>query len=97
MTSKDRSKLKGIAQSLKATFQIGAGELHKTNLDAIELAFNNRELVKVKVNRVDKTDKKIVRDIATKIEQLSDIQVVDVIGTTIILYKKNKKEELNLL
>lgn len=97
MTSKQRAQLKKHAQVLKASFQIGAGELHESNLNALVDAFNKKELVKVKVNRVDKTDKNITREIANEIETKTDIQVVDIIGATMILYKKNKNSDLNIL
>ncbi len=97
MTSKDRAYLKKLAQPMKASFQIGAAELHEANLEALVQSFNNKEIIKVKVNRADKSDKQITRDIANEIENKTDISVVDVIGTTIILYKKNKDPEKNVL
>ncbi len=97
MTSKERALLKKHAQVLKPIFQIGANELQDCNIESILTGFNNRELLKVKVNRVDKSNKVIVREIGTKIEEKTDIQVVDVIGTTIILYKRNENPELNIL
>lgn len=93
LTSKQRAQLKGEANSIKATFQIGALELHETNLAAIRDTFNNKELVKVKVNRQDKNDKQIVKDLALQIERKCDCQVVGIVGTTIILYRQHKDPE----
>ncbi len=97
MTSKERAILKKEAQVIKSTFQIGNGMLHESNIKALKDGFNNKELIKVKVNRADKTDKQIVEKIANEIQEKTTIEIVDIIGTTIILYKKNKNEMLNIL
>ncbi len=92
LTSKDRATLKSAAQKIKPTFQIGAAELHENILKALDDTFNTKELVKVKVNRADKSDKEICRTIAEEIESKIDVQVVGIIGTTIILYRAHKDE-----
>ncbi len=97
MTSKERATLKSAAQKLKPTFQIGAAELHENVLKGLDDTFNTKELVKVKVNRADKSDKNIVREIANQIEEQINVQVVAVIGTTIILYRQHKDEDKRLL
>lgn len=93
LTSKNRAELKSAAQRLKPTFQIGAAELHENILKALDDTFNTKELVKVKVNRVDKSDKNICRELAQEIETKINAQVVAIIGTTIILYRPHKDEE----
>ncbi len=97
LTSKQRAELKSVAQRLKPLFIIGAAEVHENVLKGIDDTFNNKELVKVKVNRVDKTDKTIVRRIADEIEKNIDVQVVAVIGTTIILYRQHQEEDKRIL
>ncbi len=92
LTSKERATLKSAAQRLKSTFQIGAAELHENNIKALDDTFNTKELVKVKVNRVDKSDKNICRELGNQIEEKIDAQVVAIIGTTIILYRPHKDE-----
>lgn len=96
LNSKQRAILKAEANKLKATFQIGAGELHDNNIAAIAQTFNTKELVKIKVNRQDKTDKNVTRDFANELSQKTDSQVVAVIGTTIILYKQHKDKDLRI-
>ena len=91
ITSKQRAILKSKAQSMKPLFQIGASELHENNIKAISDTFNNKELIKVKVNRVNKEDKNIANEIAQKLAQsINGIETVGVIGTTIILYKEHE-------
>lgn len=93
LTSKQRAKLKAHANKLKATFQIGANELHQSNIAAINQTFNNNELVKIKVNRQEKTDKEVTRRFADTLGKETKSQVVSVIGTTIILYKQHQDKE----
>ncbi len=92
LTSKERATLKSAAQRIKPTFQIGAAELHENILKALDDTFNTKELVKIKVNRADKSDKNICRELADEIEKNIDVQVVAIIGTTIILYRAHKDE-----
>ena len=84
------------AQTEKALFQIGAGELHKGNTKAIEEAFNTREIIKIKVNRSDKSDKKITREIGELlVKKIKGSELISIIGTTIILYKEEEKKQEN--
>ncbi len=93
LNSKQRATLKAEANKIKASFQIGAGELHENNIAAIAQTFNTKELVKIKVNRQDKSDKDITREFADKLSKKTDSSVVAVIGTTIILYKQHEHKE----
>lgn len=93
ITSKQRAKLRKMANNLRPTFQIGANELHPSNIKAIDQTFNNNELVKIKVNRQEKTDKEITNRIAHQLSEETKSQVVGVIGTTIILYRQHKDKD----
>lgn len=93
MTSKQRAFLKSKAHHLNATVQVGAASIHENMINSLNEAFNNRELLKVKVNRIDKSDRNEVKNVANQIQEASDIQVVAIIGTTIILYKEHKDPE----
>jgi RNA-binding protein len=94
LSSKQRANLKSQAQRMKPLFQVGASELHENNIKAIGDTFNNKELIKVKVNRVNKEDKNITKEIAESLtEKIPGVEVVGVIGTTIILYKEHKEPE----
>lgn len=96
LNSKQRAILKAEANKVKASFQIGAGELHENNIAAIAQAFNTKEIVKIKVNRQDKTDKNITREFAEELSNKTDSSVVGVIGTTIILYKQHKDKDMRI-
>ncbi len=91
INSKQKAQIRKYAQNIKPTFQIGSSGIHTENINAIIEGFNKKEILKIKVNREDKYDKNIVKEIATVIEKGTGSQVAGVIGTTIIIYKENKK------
>ncbi|MGL4589383.1 MAG: YhbY family RNA-binding protein [Mycoplasmatales bacterium] len=94
LTSKQKAEVRKRAQLISATFQVGGGSIHETFLKALDEGFTNVEIIKLKVNRIDKTDSKITKEIANEIStKLKDVNVCGVIGTTIILYKQNKDPE----
>ncbi len=93
LNSKQRAYLKAQANNIKPCFQIGALELHDNNIEAINQTFNTKELIKIKINRQDKNDKAIMREIADTLEKRIDTQTVAIIGTTLILYKQHKERD----
>lgn len=88
LTSKQRAYLKGIASTLDPIFQIGKASLTPEVTNAIEEAFNTRELIKIAVlkNCIDDP-----RAIAEALADRTRSTVVQVIGKKIVLYKKDKK------
>lgn len=99
LTSKEKAKIRKYAQRIKPTFQIGSLGFHKEVVQAINEGLNNKEVLKIKVNRDDKFDKKIVNLIAQEMEEKLSCQIAGVIGTTIIIYKENLNlvEDLKIL
>ncbi len=93
VNSKQRAKLKAEANKIKASFQIGAGEVHAQNIAAIDQTFNTKEIVKIKVNRQDKTDKQVTQQFANELSKATNSQIVAVIGTTIILYRQHQDKD----
>ncbi len=89
IASKDKALIRKYAQKIKPTFQVGAMGIHDLNIAAIKEGFNKKEVLKVKVNREDKTDKQIVKDVANNLQKELNCVIAGVIGTTIILYKEN--------
>ena len=94
MTSKQRAAMKKHAQLLKPKLIIGAASVHENTIESINQIFNNVEVIKVKVNRADKTDKKETRRVADELAvMVKGVEVVDIIGTTIILYRAHKDKD----
>ena len=88
MTSKQRAYLKGLAMNIDPIFQIGKASVTPENVQAIEEAFNTRELIKIAVLKNCFDDPK---EIANVIAERTRSQVVQVIGKKIVLYRPDKE------
>ncbi len=88
LTSKQRSYLKSLAQKTEAIFQIGKNGLTPEVTEAVALALEARELVKISVLQNCLEDPKEMSNILA--ERTKSI-VVQVIGKKIVLYKPAKK------
>ena len=88
MTSKQRAYLKGLANAISPSFQVGKSSLTPEFTTAIDEAFNTKELLKIAVlkNCLDDPG-----EIAQMIAERTHSQVVQVIGKKIILYKPDRK------
>ncbi len=94
MTSKQRAYLKGLAMNIDPVFQIGKGSLTPEITEAVNEAFNTRELIKIAVLKNCFDDPK---EIAAVLGERTHSQVVQVIGKKIVLYKENKNnKKINL-
>ena len=94
MTSKQRAYLKSLASNIGPVFQIGKASLTPEFTEAINEAFNNRELIKISVLKNCADDP---NEIAQIIAERTHSQVVQVIGKKIVLYKPDKKNpKINL-
>lgn len=88
-TSKQRSVLRSMAQTIEPIGQIGKGgitdNVKKSYADALEA----RELIKISVlNNVDDDINELAQELADSISA----EVVCVIGHKIVLYKKSSKK-----
>lgn len=88
LTSKQRSYLKSLAQKIDAIFQIGKNGLTPEVTEAVGLALEARELVKISVLQNCLEDP---RDMAERLAERTHSVVVQVIGKKIVLYKPAKK------
>ncbi|MBO5209304.1 MAG: ribosome assembly RNA-binding protein YhbY [Lachnospiraceae bacterium] len=88
MTSKQRAYLKSLASTLNPIFQVGKSSLTPEFTQAIEEAFNTKELIKIAVLKNCMDDP---NEIAQAVAERTHSQVVQVIGKKIVLYKPDKK------
>lgn len=88
MTSKQRAYLKSLAMNIDSLFQIGKSGVTPEVVQAVEEAFNNRELIKLSVlkNCFDNP-----KELAETIAGRTKSTVVQVIGKKIVLYKPDPK------
>ena len=94
MTSKQRAFLKGLAMNIDPVFQIGKGSLTPEVTEAVNEAFNTRELIKVSVLKNCLDDP---RAIGEALAERTRSQLVQVIGKKIVLYKENKDNKKIIL
>ena len=94
MTRKQRAYLQGLAMNIEPVFQIGKSGLTPEVTEAVDEAFNTRELIKLAVLKNCVEDP---REIAEMLGERTKSQVVQVIGKKIVLYKEsNDHKKINL-
>ncbi|MGN0622658.1 MAG: YhbY family RNA-binding protein [Oscillospiraceae bacterium] len=89
ITPKQRAELKGLANSLEPAFQVGKGGVNDAQVAQIDDYLRVHELVKIKV-----LDNSLytAKEAAAEISEKIGAEVVQVIGSKAILYKRNEKE-----
>jgi RNA-binding protein len=95
LTAKQRAHLRSLAHRLKPILHVGKEGVTDTVLESVSTGFNTRELMKVKVLEAAPES---ARDIGETIaSEFSDIAVVQVIGRTLVLYRRHpEKPEITL-
>lgn len=89
ITPKQRAELKAIANSIEPAFQVGKSGVNDAQVAQIDDYLRVHEIVKIKVlDNSLYTAKEASIEIAEKI----NAEVVQVIGSKAILYKKNEKD-----
>ena len=89
LTSKDRAKLRGIASKEDTILQIGKGGIGDALIKQVSDALIKREIVKM---RVLENAMLSPREAAEQLAAETGAEVVQVIGTKLVLYKKNPKD-----
>ena len=89
ITSKQRSKLKGIASTIAPIAQIGKGGVTENMVKSLHDVLEARELIKINVlQNADDTPWDLVENLA----DLLDAVPVAVIGRKAILYRRSSRE-----
>lgn len=89
LTSKQRAFLRSMANSLDPILHVGKGELSDALYKQADDALAARELLKGKVLEACPLTS---REAAERIAQAVGAEVVQVIGRTFVLYRRNEKE-----
>jgi len=90
LTNKQKRFLRSEANQLQPLIQIGKNGLTESVVELIEEALEAKELVKVSILQNCAEDKK---DIAEKLEKVQDLHVVQIIGSTIVLYRESLEKK----
>lgn len=89
LTSKQRAYLRGIAAEYETIFQIGKGGVTEQLCKEINDALRKRELIKLRV--LDNSGW-TSREAADAVAEQTGADIVQVIGSRFVLFKRNPKE-----
>ena len=89
LTSKQRAYLRGIASKYETIYQIGKNGVTEAVCKDISEALRKRELIKL---RVLENSGWTAREAADAVAQATDSEVVQVIGSKFVLFKRNPKD-----
>ncbi|MEG2720875.1 MAG: YhbY family RNA-binding protein [Oscillospiraceae bacterium] len=88
MTSKERANFLSHATVIEVLFQVGKGGISDALIKQTDDALKARELIKLKVLE---TSPESAKEIANKLAEATESEVVSVIGGSMIFYRYNKK------
>ena len=94
LSGKQKAYLRSLAQNERAIFQIGKDGLSDTLIKTLNDALKARELVKVSVLKTGPAED--MKETAFALAMHTKSEVVQVIGHTIVLYKKGKEPKILL-
>lgn len=94
ITPKQRAELKGLANTIQPAFQIGKGGVNDAQVAQIDDYLRVHELVKIKV-----LDNSLysAKEASIEIAEKINAEVVQVIGSKAVIYKRNPKEPVIIL
>ena len=87
ITSKQRSFLRGLAQTTDTTVYIGKYGLTENVVREIDIGLEHRELVKVKLQKGAELDPK---EVAGQMAEKLGAEFVQAIGSKFVLYRESK-------
>jgi len=90
MDTSFKKSLKAQAHHLKPVVLLGAKGLTEAVVAETNIALLAHELIKVKINGADKDDK---LKMANELCQQLQAELVQMIGNTIIMYRKNEEKK----
>lgn len=88
LTGKQKSYLRSLAHKLKPVVQIGHQGVTPGVVAALDVALERHELIKVKVAGDAEVD---ASDIGPKLEKSTKSQVAQIIGHTLVVYRRRKE------
>jgi RNA-binding protein len=89
LTSRQRAHLKSLAHPLKPILQIGKEGVTDAVAGTVDGAFRTRELLKVKVLESAPAG---AREVGESLAGMDGVHLVQVIGRTVVLYRRHPEE-----
>lgn len=94
MTGKERAVLRKMANGLDTIMQIGKGDIEAASVKQIDDALEARELIKIKVLETCSLSPK---EAAQEAAEATGSEIIQVIGSKFVLYRKSKRPEVDIL
>lgn len=89
LTSKQRAYLRSLANDIDTVLMVGKGGIGADVIKQADDALSAREIIKAKVLETSPVS---VKETAEQVARQTSSEVVQVIGSKFILYRKNPKE-----
>ena len=91
LTSKQRSYLRALANTIPPIFQVGKGGINDNMIKQFSEALEARELIKATIlkNAIGET-----REICNEISEATNAEIVQVIGSKFVLYRQSKDNKV---
>ncbi|MEF9983147.1 MAG: YhbY family RNA-binding protein [Oscillospiraceae bacterium] len=89
ITSKQRAKLRGMANGIDTILQVGKGGIGDALIKQVDDALTAREIIKM---RALDNSPAFSREAAQEIAEKTHSDIVQVIGSRFVLYRRNNKE-----
>lgn len=93
LTGKQKSRLRGVAQTRRPLFQIGKDAISDNMIKTIQDSLEAHELVKISML---KTCALSVNEAAVELSAATHSEVVQVIGRSFTLYRRSKKNLMEM-
>lgn len=90
LSSKDRAYLRGLANGIDTIFQIGKAGITPEQTERVSDALEARELIKI---RTLENCEYSSREAAEILSERTHSEVVSVVGSRFVLYRKSKKKQ----
>ena len=90
LTNAQKKFLRKLGHDLNPVVYIGKEGLSETVVAAIDEALDYHELIKIKIINTDKISK---QEAADRVPELSNSQLVQLIGKTLLVYRRNKNKK----
>ncbi|OJH00921.1 RNA-binding protein [Staphylococcus hominis] len=90
LTGKQKRYLRSLAHNINPIFQIGKAGINDNMISQIDETLENRELIKIHILQNNFDDK---NDLAQTLSQATNSEVVQVIGSMIVIYRESQENK----
>ncbi|ELH8524668.1 ribosome assembly RNA-binding protein YhbY [Staphylococcus pseudintermedius] len=90
LTGKQKRFLRSKVHHVDPTFQIGKSGINENMVEQLKETLENRELIKIHILQNNMDDKS---ELAQNISQATDSELVQLIGSMIVLYKESRENK----